>query len=143
MTFQRSIHANQKLAKFPKNKENHTPNTVPLVMKKPVLVPNLSSSSSRVDILRKDTGNSTPDGHLTVQTTNQTIPDFESQAKRLLLQEKLDHIYQTTGQPYQGDLWDLSDFLSQWMKGRWDPINREVPSIFMDHDVCDSDSHIS
>jgi hypothetical protein len=33
------------------------------------------------------------------------------------LQDKLDNIYQTTGKPYQGDLWELSDYAPQWMKG--------------------------
>jgi hypothetical protein len=38
------------------------------------------------------------------------------------LQDKLDNIYQTTGKPYQGDLWELSDYAPQWMKGEsgWD-----------------------
>jgi hypothetical protein len=37
--------------------------------------------------------------------------------KKLLLQEKLDAIFFETGEHYQGDLWDLSDFVPKWMKG--------------------------
>lgn len=35
---------------------------------------------------------------------------------RKLLQEKLDQIYLETGKPYQGDLWEISDYIPQWMK---------------------------
>ena len=42
---------------------------------------------------------------------------FPSQGKHKL-QDKLDRIYVETGRPFDGDLWDLSDFVPQWMKGK-------------------------
>lgn len=38
-------------------------------------------------------------------------------ARRRKLQEKLDEVYLETGRPYDGDLWELSDYIPQWMKG--------------------------
>lgn len=38
-------------------------------------------------------------------------------ANRRKLQEKLDEIFLTTGQEYIGDLWELSDYIPDWMKG--------------------------
>jgi hypothetical protein len=40
--------------------------------------------------------------------------------KKQKLQDKLDNVYITTGRPYQGDLWELSDYATQWMKGEMD-----------------------
>jgi hypothetical protein len=40
----------------------------------------------------------------------------QSTARRKL-QEKLDQIYLDTGQSFDGDLWELSDYIPQWMKG--------------------------
>jgi hypothetical protein len=34
------------------------------------------------------------------------------------LQDKLDRVFLKTGRPYQGDLWEISDYAPQWMKGR-------------------------
>ena len=42
---------------------------------------------------------------------------LSSRSKKMLLQEKLDAIFFETGEHYQGDLWELSDFVPQWMKG--------------------------
>jgi hypothetical protein len=38
---------------------------------------------------------------------------------RRKLQEKLDAIFLETGKPYTGDLWELSDYVPQWMKGMY------------------------
>jgi hypothetical protein len=36
---------------------------------------------------------------------------------RRKLQEKLDEIYLETGRSFDGDLWELSDYIPPWMKG--------------------------
>ena len=40
-----------------------------------------------------------------------------NRSEKKLLQEKLDAIFLESGEPYQGDLWELSDFAPLWMKG--------------------------
>ena len=42
----------------------------------------------------------------------------EQPKRRRKLQEKLDDVFLTTGSPYQGDLWELSDYIPHWMKGK-------------------------
>lgn len=52
--------------------------------------------------------------------------DSSSQSRKLKLQEKLDAILEKTGQPYDDDLWELSDYIPPWMKEyfRWHRVER-------------------
>jgi hypothetical protein len=38
--------------------------------------------------------------------------------RRQKLQDKLDNVYISTGHSYDGDLWELSDYVPHWMKGK-------------------------
>lgn len=49
-------------------------------------------------------------------SSNHTGTTTTTQNRRKL-QEKLDAIFLATGKPYTGDLWELSDYVPQWMKG--------------------------
>jgi hypothetical protein len=51
------------------------------------------------------------DGRGGAENLSPTLP-------RQLLQEKLDQIHIETGKPFQGDLWEISDYIPQWMKGK-------------------------
>ena len=52
--------------------------------------------------------------------------DHSSSTDRLKLQEKLDKIYLETQQSFDGNLWELSDYIPQWMKGRGLKIVRQI-----------------
>lgn len=57
------------------------------------------------------------EGVIVKTTTTWEVPKIQKQRPKLLLQEKLDASFHETGIFYQGDLWDLSDYIPQWMKG--------------------------
>jgi hypothetical protein len=44
--------------------------------------------------------------------------DSNQNHARRKLQDKLDNVYISTGHSYDGDLWELSDYVPQWMKGK-------------------------
>lgn len=46
-----------------------------------------------------------------------TSPVVTNEKKRL--QTILDGIHIKTGQPYSGDLWEVSEYIPEWMKGAW------------------------
>jgi hypothetical protein len=50
-----------------------------------------------------------------VQNVVHEVPLSRNKQK---LQDKLDQIFLETGRPYQGDLWEISDYAPQWMKGK-------------------------
>jgi hypothetical protein len=54
-----------------------------------------------------------------VSRNNETTSKPVSGQKQLL-QVKLDYAHASTGRSYQGDLWELSDYAPQWMKGEMD-----------------------
>ncbi len=56
----------------------------------------------------------TGNGNTSMVFVSQNIPP----SKRRKLQEKIDEIFVTTGQPYDGNLWEISDYMPQWMKGK-------------------------
>lgn len=57
---------------------------------------------------------------------NNSTKDIDTQVmprKKKKLQQKLDEVFLATGQAYQKDLWELSDYIPQWMKGKVNFLN--------------------
>lgn len=50
-------------------------------------------------------------------TALETSPVVANEKKRL--QTILDNIHVETGRPYPGNLWEVSEYMPEWMKGEW------------------------
>lgn len=56
--------------------------------------------------------------HTLVGEPHQSVSMYGGASGRRKLQEKLDDYFVATGKQYQDDLWELSDSVPPWMKGR-------------------------
>ncbi len=77
----------------------------------------LPTSTSHHDSVQNERTRNTGNGNTSIVFVSQNVPP----SKRRKLQEKIDEIFVTTGQPYDGNLWEISDYMPQWMQGkmRW------------------------
>jgi hypothetical protein len=65
-----------------------------------------------------DTDTERTRNHLGLPDANAIDDSSNQNHSRRKIQDKLDNIYISTGHSYDGDLWELSDYVPQWMKGK-------------------------
>jgi hypothetical protein len=72
-------------------------------------------------------------------TALETSPVVANEKKRL--QTILDNIHVETGRPYPGNLWEVSEYMPEWMKGEW--FSERTPILVMEtNSLCTSTDNL-